>query len=75
MLVLVLVSTLLSSLPTLQTSTVLLSLFLSLWPFELYFIPQILRTTLRFLTVFFRSYFCLAGPFNYIPLYESLHCA
>ena len=22
--------------------------------------------------VFFRSYFCLIGPFNYVPLYESL---
>ena len=29
-------------------------------------------TTLRFLTLFFRSYFCLIGPFNYISLYESL---
>ena len=26
----------------------------------------------RFLTLFFRSYVCLIGPFNSIPLYESL---
>ena len=32
----------------------------------------ILPTTLRFLTLFFRSHFCLLGPFNYISLYESL---
>ena len=49
-----------------------LCLFLSLWPFQLYFIPRILLTTVRFLTLFFRSYFCLIGPFNYISLYESL---
>ena len=36
-----------------------LCLFLSLWPFQLYFIPSLLPTTLRFLTLFFRSYFCL----------------
>ena len=28
-------------------------------------------TTLRFLTLFFRSYPCLIGPVNYIPIYES----
>ena len=49
-----------------------LCLFLSLWPFHLYFIPKILPTTLRFLTLFFRSYLCLIGPFNYIYLFESL---
>ena len=49
-----------------------LCLFLSLWPFQLYFIPWILPTTLRFLTLFFRSCFCLIGPFNSISLYESL---
>ena len=49
-----------------------LCLFLSLWPFQLYFIPQILPSTECFLTLFFRSYFCLIGPFNYISLYESL---
>ena len=49
-----------------------LCLFLSLWPFQLYFIPWILPTTLRFLTQFLRSYFCLIGPFNYISLYEGL---
>ena len=31
-----------------------------------------LPTTLRFLTLFFRSYFCFIGPFNYISLYEGL---
>ena len=49
-----------------------LCLFLSLWPFQLYFIPYILQTTLRFLTLFLWSKFCLIGPFNYISLYESL---
>ena len=39
-----------------------LCLFLYLWPFQLCFIPYILPTTLRFLTLFFRSYFCLIGP-------------
>ena len=29
-------------------------------------------TTLRFLTLFFRSYLCLIGPCNYMSLYESL---
>ena len=50
----------------------LLYLFLSLCPFQLYSIPKILPTTLRFLTLFFRSYFCLIGPFNYICHHESL---
>ena len=49
-----------------------LCLFLSSWPFRLCFIPSILPTILRFLTLFFRSYLCLIGPFNYIFLYESL---
>ena len=43
-----------------------LCLFLSLWPFQLYFIPYILPTTLYFLPPFFLSYLCLIGPFNYI---------
>ena len=47
-------------------------LFLSLWPFQLYTIPYILPTTLRFLTLFFRSYLRLIGPFNYISLYGNL---
>ena len=47
-------------------------LFLSLWLFQLYFIPSILPTTLRFLALFLWSYICLTGPFNYISLYESL---
>ena len=38
---------------------------LSSWPFQLYFIPSILSTTLRFLTLFFRSYLRLIGPLNY----------
>ena len=60
--------------PSLPTPFILfLCLFLSLRPFQLYFIPYILPTTLRFLTLFLRSYFCLIGPFNYISLYESLH--
>ena len=49
-----------------------LCLFLSLWRFQLYLIPWILPTTLRFLTLFFRSYLCLIGLFNFISLYESL---
>ena len=39
-----------------------------LWPFQLYFIPLNIPTTLRFLTLFFRSYLCLIGPFNSISL-------
>ena len=31
-----------------------------------------LPTTLRFLTLFYRSYFCLIGPLSYISLYRSL---
>ena len=60
------------SLPTSFFFILFLCLFLSLWPFQLYFIPKKFLITLRFLTPFFRSYFCLIGPFNYIPLYESL---
>ena len=48
-------------------------LFPSSWPFQLYFVPQILPTTLRFLTLFFRSYFSPIGLFSYISLYENLH--
>ena len=36
-----------------------LYLFLSLWPFQLYFIPLNLSTTLRFLTLFFWSHSAL----------------
>ena len=43
-----------------------------LWPFQLYLIPKNPPTTLRFLTLFFRSYLCLIGPFNCMSLYESL---
>ena len=39
---------------------------MSFWSFQLYFIPQIPPTSLRSLTLFSRSYFCLIGPFNYI---------
>ena len=57
--------------PSLPTPDILfLCLFLSLWPFQLYFTPLTLLITLRFLTLFFRSYFCLIGPFNYMSLYE-----
>ena len=42
--------------------TLFLCLSRSLWPFQLYFIPQILPTILCFLTLFFPSYFCLIGP-------------
>ena len=61
------------NLPSLPTPfcSVLVSVSV-LWSFQLYFIPWILPTTRRFLTLFFRSYFCLTGPFNYISLYESL---
>ena len=48
-----------------------LNLFLSLWPFQLYFIPYTLPTTLRFLTLFFRSYICFIGPCNYLYIYDS----
>ena len=36
------------------------------------FHSKILKTILRFLILFFWSYFCLIGPFNYISLCESL---
>ena len=49
-----------------------LRLSLSLWPFQLYFIPLILPTTVRFLTLFFRSYLCPFDRFNYLSLHESL---
>ena len=49
-----------------------LCLFLYSWPFQLYLIPLILSTTLRFFILFFWSYFCIIGPFNYTSLYESL---
>ena len=49
-----------------------LCLFLSLCPFQLYFIPYILPTTLRFLTLFFQSQYWLISPFNYISLSKSL---
>ena len=39
---------------------------------QLNFIPQILLTTVHFLTLFFLSYFCLTGPFNCVSLHESL---
>ena len=53
--------------PSWPTLCILFScLFLSLWPFQLYFIPWILPTTLHFLILFFWSYFCPIGPFNYI---------
>ena len=51
--------------------SVLVSISL-LWPFHLYFISEILPTTLRILTLFSQSYFCLIGPFNYIYLSKSL---
>ena len=50
----------------------LFCLFLSFWPFQMYFIPYILPTTLRFLTLFCRSYLYLIVPFNCISLYEKL---
>ena len=46
-----------------------LCLFLSLWPFQLYFIQYVLPTSRCSLTLFFWSYFCCVGPFNYTPLY------
>ena len=45
-----------------------LCLFLSLWPFQLYFIPKILLKTLCCLTLFFQSYFCFYRPSNCIQL-------
>ena len=59
--------------PSLHTLCILfLCLFLSLWPFQLYFIPIILPTTLRFLTLFFESCSCLIGPCNYIFLFMKV---
>ena len=56
--------------PSLPTPFFLfLSLFLSLWPLQLYFMPQILPTTLCFLTLFFKSYFFFS---TIISLYKSL---
>ena len=59
--------------PSLPTTfySVLVSIYV-LWSFQLHFIPQIHPTSLRFLTLFFRSYPCLIGPFNGMSLYESL---
>ena len=54
------------SLPTpFYSVLVSLSVFMAL---STAFIPLILPTTLRFLTLFFRSYLCLIGPFNCISL-------
>ena len=47
-------------------------LLLSLRPFQLYFVPYFFPTTLHFLILFFRSYFCLIIPFKHISLPESL---
>ena len=56
--------------PSLPTPfNLFLGLFLSLWPFQRYFIPP---TILRLLTLSFRSGLCLTGPLNYIFLNESL---
>ena len=53
--------------PSLPTLFILfLCQFMSLWPFQQYFISSILLTTLHFLTLFFWSYWCLIGPFNYV---------
>ena len=49
-----------------------LCLFLSLWPFQRYFIHKFSRQLPAFSLCFFRSYFCLVGLFNYIFLHESL---
>ena len=59
------------NLPSLPTPffILFLCLFLSLQPFQLYFIPQILLTTLCFLALFFQSYFRLFWSFQ---LYISL---
>ena len=40
-------------------------------PFNCISSHEIFPTTLHFLTLFFRSYFCLIGPFNYISLWKS----
>ena len=57
------------SLPTLFT--LFLCLFLSLWPFQLYFIPKFSRQ-LSVFSLFFQSDLCLISPFNYVSLNESL---
>ena len=60
-------------------SILFLCLFLSLWPFRLYFIPHILTTTLRFLTLFLprsgelrmqklKSHLVRAQSLNVLPL-------
>ena len=51
--------------PTLTTPfySVLVSISL-LWPFHLYFNPEILPTTLRILILFSQSYFCLTGSIH-----------
>ena len=41
-------------------------------PFNCISFHSILSTTLRFVTLFFRSYFCLTGPFNYIIIIMSI---
>ena len=46
--------------------------FTSLWPFQLYFMSYILATTIYWVILFFRSYACLIGRFNYVSLYENL---
>ena len=61
------------NLPSLPTPFYFVPVSISvLWPFQLYFIPYILQTTLRFLTLFFRSYLCRISPFNFLSLYEGL---
>ena len=45
---------------------------LTLRPFQVRFIPYILLTILSSLTLFFRSYFYLIGPFNFLDLCGSL---
>ena len=45
-----------------------LCLFLSLWPFQLYYISKIFPTTFRFLTLFFWSYFSLVGHLESLSL-------
>ena len=52
-----------------------LCLFLSLWPFQLYFIPKILPTTLRFLTLFFQlisALLILSGIYIFMKVSLSL---
>ena len=59
-----------SSLPT-PFYSVLVSVSVSV-ALSSVFYSIILPTTLHFLTLSFRSYVCLIGPFNYIFLYESI---